>query len=193
MITEQRQKFFGALAKLVQPDDSEGAARSLAPIMAMVDDVPEFAFASRECLNRVASAKRRTIVPAYADIRSAMLSWVQNQPREALPGLEDEQGLDGMDLSWYRYFRARQAEGFKPLRHGRPSSREHVLSLVLAQSRPAWERITGVRPAWRDVPSQEERDGVRRAAREAREAMAAVAEPWTPSVADQRRGMGSGS
>jgi hypothetical protein len=140
MTDPNRQRFMAALAKLVQPDNAEEAGRALLAMIPMLADMPERAFASRTCLNAVATAKRRTIVPSYADIRNAIGAWEREQPRA--PAIGEAAGLDENARMWLAYFRRREDEYFHT-QNGRPSSREHCLSLVKAQSLAAWERITG--------------------------------------------------
>lgn len=135
-----RERFMAALAKLVQPDNAEEAGRALANMLPMLTDMPEHAFASRTCLNAVATAKRRTIVPSYADIRNAVGAWQREQP--GAPAIGEAAGLDENARTWLAYFRRRENEYFHT-QNGKPSSRELVLSLVKQQSLQAWERITG--------------------------------------------------
>jgi len=154
------EKFMSALAKLVQPDNPEEAATALVAFLPMLTDMPLRAFASRECLNRVATSKRRTIIPSYADIRAAIIGWEREQPRPMAIGGEAA-GLDDAGRMWLAYFRKREDEHFRNGDGKPPSSRAHVLSLVKQQSLAAWERITGADTAQAAPRTPEEIAAVR--------------------------------
>jgi hypothetical protein len=163
--TETRLKFMGALAKMVQPDDPTEAAKALDALLPLLDKIPERAFASRTFLEDVATRKRRTIVPAFADVVFCYNQWVRDHPDHEAIEQEAPEHLADMDLAWWKYFRLRESESFGSV-GGRPaSSREHVLSLVKQQSLPAWQAITGgdgPREAWdvRQAMSQAAADAI---------------------------------
>lgn len=187
MNEERRLRFIGSIAKLVQPDDAEAAAKAMQPYLLMLVDIPDEAFLSKECLDMVAMAKRRTIVPSYANVREAMLAWLNSRPKALLPGLEDAaRHLSGMDLHWFQYFRTRESENFAPPRPGAPlSSRAHVLGLIRAQSRPAWDALTGNTSHRLGEPTDDERAAVADSARRAREAMEPPRVPRSHSTDEQ--------
>ena len=101
-MTPDRLKFCSAVAKLTQPDRAEEAVAALVAMLPMLADVDDRAFTNRECLNRVVTIKRRTIVPAYADVREAMTSWLKDNAPPALPSPDEE--------PWARKIRAEREQ-----------------------------------------------------------------------------------
>jgi hypothetical protein len=112
-MTKQEQ-FFRALAKLVQPDDPEAAYQALRPMAAMLTSTPERVWQSRQCLEAIAIAKRRTIVPSYADLASAIGQWLRDNPDTAVITDDRMAGWSDLDHKWLAFYTKRKSEGFLP-------------------------------------------------------------------------------
>lgn len=182
-MSETRRRFLAGLAKLVQPDNAEEAATALIAMLPMLTDIPEDAFASRECLNRVSTAKRRTVIPAFGDIVAAMNSWVREQPGRPLLADPRATSLSDMDQMWVQFFERREAERFGPVGNRRATTRESCLAFVRSQSLQAWSYLTG-EPfhTERGEPTEAECAAVAEAAARFR---ADTPVPASASVADQ--------
>ena len=128
-MTKQEQ-FFHALAKLVQPDDPEAAYQALKPMSAMLSNTPERVWQSRQCLEAIATAKRRTIIPSYADLQSAIGQWLRDNPDTTAIPDDRMAGWSEMDRRWLDFYRTRKAEGFVP------RGRSNLMSLI-GQQAPA--------------------------------------------------------
>lgn len=126
----RQEQFFRALAKLVQPDDPEAAYQALKPMSAMLSNTPERVWQSRQCLEAIATAKRRTIIPSYADLQSAIGQWLRDNPDTTAIPDDRMSGWSEMDRRWLDFYRTRKAEGFVP------RGRSNLMSLI-GQQAPA--------------------------------------------------------
>ena len=126
-MTKQEQ-FFRALAKLVQPDDPEAAYQALKAMAAMLTNTPERVWQSRKCLEAIATAKRRTIVPSYADLQSAIGQWLRDNPDTQAITDDRMAGWTDMDHRWLAYYNKRKAEGFAP------RGKTNLVSLIRGQA-----------------------------------------------------------
>jgi len=147
-MVNDKERFILALAKLVQPDDAGGAYEAMQPMLRLLN-FPDRVWKARSALDAVATRKRRTIVPAYADIQAALTAWVRENPDPATM-ITDERmrGWEDSDHAWLRYWLAREREAF------RPGGKGHVLSLLRVQAPRVWEYVTG-RPLERDLRAAE--------------------------------------
>ena len=135
-MTKQEQ-FFRALAKLVQPDDPEAAYQAFQPMMSMLTHTPDRVWQSRMCLEAIATAKRRTIIPGYGDILAAIGQWCRDNPEATLAiGDERKAGWTQRDHSWLAYYEKRERENFMP------RGKRNLLSLLREQC-PAVVRYLG--------------------------------------------------
>ena len=126
-MTKQEQ-FFRALAKLVQPDDPEAAYQALKAMAAMLTNTPERVWQSRKCLEAIATAKRRTIVPSYADLQSAIGQWLRDNPDTQAITDDRMAGWTEMDHLWLAFYTKRKAEGFAP------RGKANLVSLIRGQA-----------------------------------------------------------
>lgn len=126
----RQEQFFRALAKLVQPDDPEAAYQALKAMASMLVRTPERVWQSRQCLEAIATAKRRTIVPSYADLQSAIGKWLRDNPDTTAISDDRMSGWSEMDRRWLDFYRTRKAEGFVP------RGRSNLMSLI-GQQAPA--------------------------------------------------------
>jgi len=131
----QPEKFMKALAALCQPDRSTEALAALVAMLPMLETVPGRCWASRSCLDAVATAKRRTVVPSYGDIQAACGQWCRDNPDPALR-LGDQRKADWlpMDHMWLTWF---DRGDFKRGRH-------NAMSLMRDQSPKAHAFVTGI-------------------------------------------------
>jgi hypothetical protein len=135
--------------------------------MLIRDDFPASAF-NADALHAVAMGN--AYFPAYDAIRVALARhWFETRPKgAALPDLSgdvDVTGFSPMDRSWLGFWQKRLSEGFAAVRAGdRPSSAEHVLSLIRQQSPNAFRAIMlsrGVDPEQsRRAPTPDEAERV---------------------------------
>ena len=132
---DQRMRFMEALGLLCQPDRSTEAVETLAKMLPMLATVPGRCWASRSCLDAVATWKRRTVVPSYGDIQAACGQWCRDNPDPALrlgdQRKADWQPMDHMWLSWF------DRGDFK-------RGRGNALSLLRSQSPKAHAFVTGI-------------------------------------------------
>ena len=142
--TEQR-RFVALLARLVQPDRPDEASAALAKMLPMLGGFPLSVWKSRTVLDAVATCKRRTVVPSYADITAVFAAWLHDNPEPTLPLPGN---LKPADWEWVRYFQRREAEGFSRIEGtpARSTPREHLLSLLRSQSKAAHDYVTGAAP-----------------------------------------------
>lgn len=157
-MTKQEQ-FFRALAKLVQPDDPEAAYQALKSMAAMLTDTPERVWQSRKCLEAIATAKRRTIVPSYADLQSAIGQWLRDNPDTQAITDDRMAGWTDMDHRWLAYYNKRKAEGFAP------TGKASLVSLIRGQAPTiipfiaSQERVEpGARRVWYDDTGEASQD-----------------------------------
>lgn len=131
----QPEKFMKALANLCQPDRPVEALANLAGMLPMLETIPPRCWASRACLDAVATHKRRTVVPSYGDIIAACTAWCRENPDPALRiGDQRKARWSLMDHLWLKWFdREEFAQG-----------RAHALSLLRAQAPSVWSFVTGV-------------------------------------------------
>lgn len=143
--TAQR-RWCASLAKLVQPDRAVDAADALVAMLPMLSTFPPEVWSSRSALDAVATCRRRTVVPSYSDIASALGQWVRDNPSR-VPALAAPDGLHERDWIWVRYFERRRDAGFPSVGGlGRTSVeiRANLLSLVRAQSKPAHDYLVRI-------------------------------------------------
>ena len=127
-MTPDKARWIAKLAQMVQPDRQEQAVEALTGMVKILD-VPDRVWQSRSCLDVVATAKRRTIVPSYADLQSAIGQWLRDNPDTA-HALTDERmaGWSEMDHKWLAYYNKRKAEGFAP------RGKANLVSLIRGQA-----------------------------------------------------------
>lgn len=157
-----RELWAAKLAMLVQPDRPAEATKALQTVVAMLDaDMPARCFTSKSALDAVASCKRRTIVPALADIRTALLQWLRDQDRAKVEG-----DWRNEDEHWMNYYRKRHMEGFSPVGDRQNGIEANLLDLIREQSPRAYRRITGQEARQPHVPyshlTAEQRDQLER-------------------------------
>lgn len=138
------EKFMALLAKLVQPDRPAEAAGALRGMIPMLTSVPWACWGSRTCLDAVATAKRRTVVPSYADISAAMTAWHREQP-PTQGQIADASKADwsDMDHSWHRFWDKRQGEDFQGKPGFKSRGRENCISLIRQAAPKIAEYIDG--------------------------------------------------
>jgi len=128
-MTPDKARWIAKLAQMVQPDRQEQAVEALTGMVKMLD-VPDRVWQSRSCLDVVATAKRRTIVPSYADLQSAIGQWLRDNPDTTAIPDDRMSGWSEMDRRWLDFYRTRKAEGFVP------RGRSNLMSLI-GQQAPA--------------------------------------------------------
>lgn len=88
--------------------------------------------------------------PSCAMVQQRLAAWWQDHAPASARALADPQSADvtkltGIDLTWFVFFRRREAENFGPItigsRHWPESSRWHLLSLIRQQSYSAWREL----------------------------------------------------
>lgn len=86
-------------------------------------------------------------LPTYGELVALLRDWKRQLPAPSYPAINDNVvGLSPEGRQWLRYFQAREAEGFAPLREpdGRLSRpeitdwREHTLSLLHQHAPDVW-------------------------------------------------------
>ena len=176
------QRFMAALAKLVAPERSAEAETALAPMLALLADVPDRAWSSRSCLEAVATVRARG-VPNYSEIRKAITAWTDAHATPRTDSVGERAGLTGTDALWCDYYWRRKpavvaADEERVRNHGPFEEQVHsklfrLGSLVRYQSPEAWRVISGS-DGGRLAISDAEREAV---AGSAREAVAGLAMP----------------
>lgn len=113
-MTPDKARWIAKLAQLVQPDYQEKAAEAITGIVEMLD-VPDRVWHSRQCLEAIAAAKRRTTIPSFADLQSAIGQWCKDNP-EPILGIGDERkaGWTQRDHSWLAYYDKSERGKFLP-------------------------------------------------------------------------------
>ena len=108
-----------------------------------------------------AIASQSPFWPSYNELLKWLGDWWKDNAPPSTRMLSDEtmRDWDEMDRKWHDYFFIRQGENFSPVGESkRPSSRQHLLSLIREQSPKAWSRITGQPLPKRHEPTDEQRD-----------------------------------
>ena len=140
-----RGQWLTMLAKLTSPMESSAAAQAFNAYTPMLQQFPDEVF-TVDSLEFVAGNCKHG-VPTYADLRKHLGEWWRENPAKPQlvhqPIADETAGLDRDAQTWVKFYRLREAENFEVPEGKHKSSREHVLSLVKAQSFAAWKRITG--------------------------------------------------
>lgn len=120
------------LSVLVAPDRPAEAAEALRKIATLLGDMPDRCFTTRSALEAVATCKRRTTIPAYGDIRNAMIAWIRDNPEQHTGGGRPSD-WSPEEHAWADYWFTREGEGFKRISdHADP--RANLVSLLHQQA-----------------------------------------------------------
>jgi hypothetical protein len=124
------------------PDDADDFIETMAPMLAMRFPNEIFTAVSLEYV-----AAECKFLPTYGELVALLRDWKRQLPAPSYPAINDNVvGLSPEGRQWLRYFQAREAEGFAPLREpdGRLSRpeitdwREHTLSLLHQHAPDVW-------------------------------------------------------
>lgn len=181
-------KWILLVANLCAADSTLTKDKLRALVENLAAEFPSAAFTS-DCARAVTEGNE--FFPGYDRFRTRVgIWWSKHRPvQKVLPGHSDAAGLTGNDLMWFNFYQKRAAEGFGAVKESYgeypASSREHVLSLIRAQSRAAWGVITGNTSHRVSEATDDERAAVADSARRAREAMQPPREPRAHSLDQQ--------
>ena len=133
------------VAKRASDADVEDFIDTMAPMLARRFPNETFCFVSLEYV-----AAECKFLPTYGELVAHLRDWKRSLPAPSYPAINDNVvDLNPEERQWLRYYHAREAEGFAPLRErdGRLSRpeitdwRQHTLSLLRQYAPSAWYYI----------------------------------------------------
>jgi len=127
------------------PEDADDFVDTMAPMLAIRFPDETFGVVSLEYV-----AAECRYLPTYGELVALLRDWKRQLPAPSYPAINDNiVDLPPKERQWLRYFQAREAEGFAPLREpdGRLSRpeitdwREHTESLIRQHAPAAWQYL----------------------------------------------------
>ena len=127
------------------PADADDFIETMTPMLAMRFPNEMFCVVSLEYV-----AAECKFLPTYGELVALLRDWKRQLPAPSYPAINDNVvGLSPEERQWLRYYHAREAEGFAPLRErdGRLSRpeitdwRQHTLGLIRQYAPSAWYYI----------------------------------------------------